>query len=483
MTTPQGVTLGPSTMTSVYKKHTQREHILQLPDTYIGSRDSHRESRWIYDTSVVATPGTMQWREVSFNPGLFKLFDELIVNALDHVTRQAANADKSKRVSHISVTLGPTGFTVWNDGEGIPITVHPEYKVMIPELIFGHLLTSSNYDEAEEKTVGGKNGYGAKLTNIYSKEFTVRTCDGKILFEQVFRDNMSVVGAPTMKKAVAGSKSFTELRSVPDLVRFYGPASESATNEGIPEDMLVILKTRVVDAAALAAANGCRVSLNGSVVPVKSFEQYVRLFTEGAGVPVFYERCGPRWEIAAVLTRHLHTSDTAVADDRHISFVNGIFTRRGGKHVDAVSRAVLSTFCDGPGKKLDMKPAQLKDAVTFFVNATIVNPSFDSQTKETLTTPVAKFGSVFKVSDAFVAKLAKEGGLLEEAQAVLDAKLSREAKKSDGKRTVTVRGIPKLEDATWAGGPKSSECTLILTEGDSAASTAIAGLKVVGRER
>ena len=144
---------------------------------------------------------------------------------------------------------------------------------------------------------------------------------------------------------------------------------------------------------------------------------------------------------------------------------------------------MLGAFCDGPGKKLDLKPAQLKDAVTFFVNATIVNPSFDSQTKETLTTPVAKFGSTFKISDAFVTKLAKEGGLLEEAQAVLDAKLSREAKKSDGKRTVTVRGIPKLEDATWAGGPKSSECTLILTEGDSAASTAIAGLKVVGRER
>jgi DNA topoisomerase-2 len=472
--TAQGWYLGSGTMTSVYKKLTQREHILQLPDTYIGSRDSHREGRWVYDDETKK----MGWKEVSFNPGLFKLFDELAVNALDHVTRQAASPEKSKRVTQVAFTLTPTGFSVHNDGEGIPITVHPEYKVMIPELIFGHLLTSSNYDEAEEKTVGGKNGYGAKLTNIYSKEFTVRTCDGKILFEQVFSDNMAVVGKPTMKKVETKSKSFTEIRSVPDLARFYGPEG----SKEIPEDMLAVLRTRVVDAAALAAANGCRVALNGSLVPVGSFEQYVRLFTEEE-VPIFYERCGPRWEIAAALTRHLHTSDAGVSDDRHISFVNGIFTRRGGKHVDAVSRAVLGTFCEGPGKKLDLKPAQLKDAVTFFVNATIVNPSFDSQTKETLTTPVAKFGSTFKISDAFVNKLAKEGGLLDEAQAVLDAKLSREAKKSDGKRTVTVRGIPKLEDATWAGGPKSGECTLILTEGDSAASTAIAGLKVVGRER
>ena len=475
-------------MASAYKKLTQREHILQLPDTYIGSRDSHRESRWIYD----ADTKKMVWREVSFNPGLFKIFDELVVNALDHVTRTGAQT--TGKVTQIVVTLTPTQIVIRNDGEGIPVTVHPEYKVMIPELIFGHLLTSSNYDEKEEKTVGGKNGYGAKLTNIYSKEFIVRTCDGKIAFEQIFSDNMAVIGKPTMKKSAG--KTFTEISSTPDLARFYSDTTE------IPEDMMAVLRTRVVDAAALAAANGCKVFLASSVggstsaagvalgapqrgsatmVPVNSFEKYVRLFTED-GASVFYERCGPRWEIAAVLTRYLH-ADGLAADDRHISFVNGIFTRRGGKHVDAVSRAVLGAFCEGPGKKLDLKPAQLKDAVTFFVNATIVNPSFDSQTKETLTTPVAKFGSSFKISDAFVTKLAKEGGLLEEAQAVLDAKLSREAKKSDGKRTVTVRGIPKLEDASWAGGPKSSECTLILTEGDSAASTAIAGLKVVGRER
>ena len=453
---------------STYKKLTQREHILQLPDTYIGSRDSHQEWRWIYEAEA------MSWREVQFNPGLFKIFDELIVNALDHVTRQSAVKDKAKRVTKINVTVTPTEFRVHNDGEGIPITMHPEYKVMIPELIFGHLLTSSNYDESEEKTVGGKNGYGAKLTNIYSREFSVATSDGTTLYAQTFTDNMSNVGDPVIK--AAKGRQFTEVRSTPDLPRFYGAGCAA-----IPDDMLAVLRTRVIDAAALAAAHGCHVYLNETAVPVTSFEKYVRLFTEGT---IFYERCGPRWEVAAVLTRHLHAdSVSGVPDDRHISFVNGIFTKRGGKHVDAVSRAVLGAFCDGPGKKLDLKPAQLKDAVTFFVNATIVNPSFDSQTKETLTTPAAKFGSVFKISDAFVARLAKDGGLLDEAQAILDAKLSREAKKSDGKRTVTVRGIPKLEDATWAGGSKSAECTLILTEGDSAASTAIAGLKVVGRER
>ena len=424
----------------------------------------------------------MEWREVNMNPGLFKIFDELIVNALDHVVRQKTAA-KDKQVSRMRVTLTPTMFSIYNDGEGIPVAMHPEYKVMIPELIFGHLLTSSNYDEKEEKIVGGKNGYGAKLTNIYSRRFIVRTIDSTSgqIYEQTFTDNMSVVGTPAVKKSK--KPAYTEITSEPDVERFFGAGVKE-----IPSDMQDVLRTRVVDASALAAAHGVAVYFatdpNGSAVriPVSSFEQYVRLFVEEGGkVPVFYERCGPRWEVAAVLTRHLHAE--SLPDDRHISFVNGIFTRRGGKHVDAVARSVLGTFCDGPGKKLDLKPAQLKDAVTFFVNATITNPSFDSQAKETLTTPAAKFGSVFKVSDAFVARLAKEGGLLEEAQAVLDARLSRDAKKTDGRKAATVRGIPKLEDATWAGTAKSPECTLILTEGDSAASTAISGLKVVGRER
>lgn len=471
------------TDTSKIKKLTQREHILQLPDTYIGSRDVHVEGRWIYDPDA----GKMEWRDVQMNPGLFKIFDEIIVNALDHVARSATTAAK---VTKLNIILGSNYFTVFNDGEGIPVAVHPEYKVMIPELIFGQLLTSSNYDETEEKTVGGKNGYGAKLTNIYSTKFVVKTGDGsrKLYYEQNFLNNMATIEKPDMRK-LGTLKPFTEITSYPDLARFYPGAPTT-----IPADMLAIMLTRAVDAAALCASAGVSVTVTypdyvmGSdavtsesstiKLPFKSFESYVKLFVDGT---VYYERLGPRWEIAAVLTRHLHAE--SAPDDRHISFVNGIFTRRGGKHVDAVARAVLTSFCEGPGKKLDLKPAQLKDAVTFFVNATIVNPSFDSQTKETLTTPVAKFGSTFKVSDAFVAKLAKDGGLLEEAQAVLDARHSREAKKTDGRKAVTVRGIPKLEDALWAGTAKSAECTLILTEGDSAASTAISGLKVVGRER
>ena len=471
------------TTTSNYVKMSQREHILALPDSYIGSRDSHSEDRWVYN----ATTSKMEWREnVQYNPGFFKIFDELIVNALDHVTRTQTQT-QTEKVTMITVIITPTQIFIHNNGVGIPIINHAEYNIMIPELIFAHLLTSSNYDATEEKTVGGKNGYGAKLTNIYSHQFTVKTCDGKNLYEQRYHSNMSIIDPPTVKPSPPTKKQFTEITVTPDLSRFFN-------SDTIPSDMLDVLRTRVIDAAAIAAANGCKVYLgsemNGalSLIPIHSFEKYVRLFiSDEDSNKLCYEKCGPRWEVAAILTRSLHVNPAAACmSERHISFVNGIFTKRGGKHVDTVSRTILREFCDGPGKKLKtkMEPSQLKDALTFFVNATIVNPSFESQTKETLTTPMAKFGSVFKISDAFIARLSKEGGLFEEADAVLTENESRKAKKTDGKRVCRLVGVPKLEDAAFAGKGKESEsCTLILTEGDSAATMAIAGLAVVGRER
>jgi DNA topoisomerase-2 len=163
---------------SAYKKHTHREHILELPDTYIGSTDTHAESRWVFDE----TSGKMVHRPVQFNPGFYKLFDEIIVNARDALVRSQTEAGRTP-IKHIDVTIQepaadkPLMIIVENDGDGIPVEMHPTEKVWAPELIFGHLLTSGNYDKGEEKIVGGKNGYGAKLTNIFSRSFTVADLD------------------------------------------------------------------------------------------------------------------------------------------------------------------------------------------------------------------------------------------------------------------------------------------------------------------
>jgi len=461
-----------TTSADQYKRLTHRDHILELPDTYIGSVETHEEFRWIYD----ATSGKMAHRKVSFNPGFYKLFDEIIVNARDALVRSQNNKSKQP-VKHIDIVVQSTGpsdctISVENDGDGIPIQQHSEYKVFAPELIFGHLLTSGNYNKEEEKIVGGKNGYGAKLANIFSESFTVETRDVSSAqrYLQTWTNHMSVCGKPSIKSDKA-QKGFVKISFRPDLSRFIGLNLT---------EMFVVLQTRAFELAALAGKE-VKVTWNGSPIATNTFEKFVHLFTKDEAA-VAYEQCSDRWSIAAVLTRSLFDDDDT-HDERHVSFANGINTKKGGKHVETVSKHVLGDFCElAKKKKIEIKPSQLKDTVLFFVNATIVNPSFDSQTKETLTTPANKFGSVFKCSPKFIDNLVKIG-LLDEAQNILEAKMVKEAKKTDGAKKKTIRGIPKLEDALHAGTAKSMECTLILTEGDSAATSAISGLKIVGREK
>jgi DNA topoisomerase-2 len=462
-----------SSVNAIQKKD-HRQHILDLPDTYIGSTEAVCENQWIFDDAS----GKMVYRAVAFNPGFYKIFDELIVNARDAVVR-SNTTEGATPIKHIGVEVVETDcgqmIIVENDGDGIPVEIHPEYKVMAPELIFGHLLTSTNYDKSEEKVVGGKNGYGAKLTNIYSKIFTVEVKNpgcGKH-YEQTWSDNMTACSKPTVKK-MTGSKGMVRVEFVPDYDRFSGVLGEDGL---LSADMLGVLYTRVIELAAVVG-NGVKVSWNKAVLPTNTFEKYVKLFCRD-GASVFHEVAGPRWDIAVALTSHLADE----CDCNHVSFANGIRTRKGGKHVEAVQKNVIGDFCEAAKKKkVDIKPAQLRDNVIFFINATIVNPSFDSQTKDFLTTPASKFGSSPKFSGSLVTGLMRSG-LLDEAKQILEAKLDKDAKKTDGKKRSVLRGMPKLEDATLAGTAKSVECTLILTEGDSAATSAISGLQIVGRER
>ena len=462
-----------------YQKHTHHQHILELPDTYVGSTQTNEETRWVYDVSSTK----MVWRKLNFNPGLYKIFDEILVNARDEYVRSISTAEMTP-IKHIGISItsnaeGDTIISVENDGDGITIEEDKETKVMIPELIFGHLLTSSNYDKSEEKIVGGKNGYGSKCTNILSKLFTVEIknpASGK-QYSQSWYDNMFKVEKASIKK-YTGLKGSVKVTFIPDRVRFKGAFSAA----GIIDDMIAVFHTRVVELAALVGKD-VKVVWNGNTIASNTFEKFIKLFLRDGMTGFAYEECGPRWEVGAILARHLYSDEEELPEDKHISFVNGINTKKGGKHVETVTRKVLTDFCDvAKTKKVDIKPGQLKNSVVLFINSTIVNPSFDSQSKEFLTTSATAFGSRPDYSGKLTQNLVKLG-LLEEAKFLLAAKNLRDAKKTDGKKHSVIRGMTKLEDALWAGTAKSKECTLILTEGDSAATSAISGLKEVGREK
>jgi DNA topoisomerase-2 len=283
-----------------YQKHTHHQHILELPDTYVGSTKTNEETRWIYD----AASNKMVWRKLLFNPGLYKIFDEIIVNARDEYIRSTTTAGMMA-IKYIDVSVASTGtdtvITVENDGDGIPIEESPEKGVMIPELIFGHLLTSSNYDKSEEKIVGGKNGYGSKLSNILSKLFTVETrcpASGK-QYSQSWYDNMTKCEKPSIKKATT-SKGFVKITFIPDRKLFTGAFND----EGITNDMISVFHTRAVELAALVGKD-VKVSWNGTVIANNTFEKFIKLFLRDGMTGYAYESCGPRWEIGAILTNHL----------------------------------------------------------------------------------------------------------------------------------------------------------------------------------
>jgi DNA topoisomerase-2 len=424
----------------------------------------------------------MVWRKLLFNPGLYKIFDEIVVNARDEYVRSITTAGMTP-IKHININVssnnGDTIISIENDGDGIPIEEDKEQNIMIPELIFGHLLTSSNYNKEEEKIVGGKNGYGAKAVNILSKMFSVDIrypASGK-QYSQTWYDNMYKVEKPSIKKMTSKTGS-VKITFIPDRTRFAGAFNEA----GIIADMVSAFHTRTIELAALVGKD-VKVTWNDTLVASNTFEKFIKLFLRDGMTGFAYEHCGPRWEIGAILASHLYSDEEELPEDKHISFVNGIHTKKGGKHVETVSRKVLTDFCEiAKKKKIEIKPGQLKNSVVLFINSTIVNPSFDSQSKEFLTTPATEFGSKPEYSGKLVDALGKLG-LYEEAKYLLEAKNLRETKKTDGKKRSTVRGITKLEDALLAGTAKSKECTLILTEGDSAATSAISGLKEVGRER
>ena len=132
-------------------------------------------------------------------------------------------------------------------------------------------------------------------------------------------------------------------------------------------------------------------------------------------------------------------------------------------------------FNKGKSKTGGIKTNHVKNNLWVFVNSLIVNPSFSSQTKEALTTPVAKFGSKCELSDSFIKKLVKTE-IVERAKLLKYVHDKSGLSKTDGKKTKNIRGIPKLDDANWAGTAKSSQCTLILTEGDSAKALVISGI-------
>jgi len=446
---------------SKYQKLTDKEHILKKPDTYIGSIENTDHTDYIFNDDKIVS------KEFQYIPGLYKLFDEGIVNCRDHVIRQAQavkdNIENALPVSNIEITIDADGtIHMYNDGNGIDVAQHPEYKIWIPEMIFGHLRTSTNYDEnKKEKIVGGKNGFGFKLVLIWSTYGKVETVDHVrgLKYVQEFKNNLNEIGKPSITKCK--TKPYTRVSFKPDYQRL--------GIDGLTEDMMALFKKRVYDVSAITDKT-IKVKYNGQLVPCKNFEQYIDLYVGSkTDVKRVHELANDRWEYAVCLAPN--------DEFQQVSFVNGICTSKGGKHVEYIMNQIIRKLCAyiKTKKKVDVKPNTIKEQLMLFLRCDIENPSFNSQTKDELGTAASSFGSSCTVSDGFIDKIAKMG-VMNAACALTEVKENKAAKKTDGTKSKSIRGIPKLIDANFAGTAKSGQCTLILCEGDSAKAGIVSGL-------
>ena len=405
------------------------EHVLKRPGMYIGSTKPHTGNEWILED------GVYEKYELTYNPGFLKLFDEIISNSVDEHKR-------SGKINTIKVTTTLDTITIWDNG-GIPVVQHPEHKVWIPELIFSNLRAGSNFNDDEGRTVAGTNGVGASLVNIFSKKFVIDTADGKNRLLQTFTNNMA---NRTPSKISRSSQGFTEITYVPDLARF--------EMKEINASNWKMMRKRVID---IAAANpGLKLEFNGEKFKFKTFKEYVDLYVKDS----IWEK-SKDWEFAMGVSKEGYQS---------ISFVNSIQTKDGGTHEAYILNQVIEYLRTMIKKKhkVEVKPSEIKNHLFLFINCTVLNPAFSSQTKEKLITEPKDFGTKHDVTEKF----AKAVFTSEVIQSLLD--WIEQKKNADERaelrklnKSLANTKVLKLIDAK---GKDRNKCVLGIFEGMSALS-------------
>lgn len=448
-------------LSNKYQKKTQYEHIVDLPDSYIGSVEKIKKQLYIFNDEQ----SKIIKREIDFIPGLNRIFEEVMLNAFDHQVRKNTGCNQIK----IEVNQEEGWISVWNNGTGIPIQTHSTYKCWIPELIFCQLLTSSNYKKNEKRITGGKNGYGAKLTNIFSTKFIIESCDGEQKYVQIITDNMKKIGKPKISEA-RGKSTYTKIKFYPDFSKF----NPEEPIDGFTNDMMAYMKKRAYD-ISVCSKKETTIFFNKEKIKTKKIHDYMKLYlNETEDKKFVYEEVNNRWIVGACL-----------AEDgfEQISFVNGIETNEGGTHVNHVTNKLVKEIKDSVLKKSKtVKNSYIKDKIFVFISCFIENPKFNSQSKERLDSRTTSYGSDCNFSTKFIKDLMKTG-IKEEVLAFTEFKDNKNLNKNDGKKVKNLYGIENYDKANWAGTNKSHMCYLILTEGLSAKGFAVNGLSVIGRDR
>lgn len=439
-----------------YQKKKPIDHCLSRPDMYVGST----RQRSIDDYVAYKDEDNnyhIVWKTIKASPAILRIFIEALSNAIDNVERSKKTSTPCTKIKvNIDKDSGET--SIWNDGDVVPIEIHEEEMCYNHSMIFGQLLTGSNYDDEEERMIAGRNGLGIKLSNVFSTRFHVKGCDptNKKIFEQTWTNNMRNPEEPKIRSTKL-TRGFTQVTWTPDFSRF--------GLKGYTKDIIQLYTRHVLDAAMLSNVN---VYLNDEIIKIKNLTQYSALYR------------APTEEKLLIKAKGVNVLVTPAQEWQFISFVNGVYTRLGGQHVDAWAEAIFRPIVDkfnGKGKKSKSKnkgpKININDVRQFFrlfVVATVVRPEFDGQNKEKLESPAM----VATVKSSHITAICK-WSVMHQIEDIIRAKEMVVLKKAERKKkTVKIDG---LDPANNAGGKHSSDCTLFICEGLSAKTYVVAGIE------
>lgn len=416
------------------------EHVLHRPAIYIGSVSEEDIPSFIY------ADGKIIHREVKQIPGLMKIIDEIIDNSVDEAIRT-----EFKFATKIDVEFKDGTVSVHDNGRGLPIEQREDGK-WTPEVIYTKLRAGSNFEDEGRATMG-MNGVGSSLTNIFSQRFEVLTANGHLSYSQVFENSMQKINRP---KTARSHKNFTQVTFTPNY--HYFKASEE-TIANIP----VLIEKRLRNLAFAFPEIGF--TFNGKRIAGTNLKQFLSQIhevhefseTKSARIGVFY-------------------SDS---DFQHISFVNGLETKRGGTHIDNLTWKIVDHIREFIKKKhkLEVKPADVKSKLFLMFSMRITNAQFDGQTKERLMNPVNDYKQVIDdvLTTKFLNSICKNPEIIDpiveayKLQQQVKENLELKKMSKTAKKVKVDKYFPATEEQKY----------LMLCEGDSAAGGLMAAL---GRE-
>lgn len=421
-----------------YKLLDDIEHVRLRPQMYIGSTATQTNNDWVIrgDNIVQET--------ISYNPGVIKIFSEILDNSIDEHKRNPSKLTTIK--VNVDKTTGE--ISVWDNG-GIPVVIHKETKQYVPTMIFTNLKAGSNFNDDDDQSLIGTNGVGSSITAVLSTSFELTTCDGKKKLYLKITDGLRNISKEQITKS---TKGFTEVKFTPDYT-FFG---EDGLSDGNYDKII----KRVHDCAACNPK--LSFELNGEKIKFKSFKDYVKMYSED-----FVMDSATDWNVA------LSPSGDGF---EQVSFVNAVETYEGGTHVDYVLNPIIAYLREHFEKKykLKLKPSELKQSMRLFVTANNINrPKFDSQAKSRMISAPKDYKSEYKPSDAFLKSILKSSVIkaivawAEKKKEMEELEALKEKNKDLDKSTNSLRGITKYEPAT---SKNRSKCSLYIAEGDSAAS-------------